>query len=93
MTPCLSEKRKRFVFFAPGIPVPQGNLKPFTYAGQDGKVRASMTEGTKGLHPWRASLGYIALQAKKQSAHGGFFAREPVVLRAEFIFPRPQSLP
>jgi Holliday junction resolvase RusA-like endonuclease len=93
MTTCLSEKRQGFVFFAPGIPVPQGNLKPFTYAGQDGKVRASMPEGTKGLHPWRASLGYVALMAKQQSGQRGFFSREAVVLRVEFIFPRPKSLP
>ncbi len=81
------------VFFAPGIPVPQGNLKPFTYKGQDGTVRASMAEGTKGLHPWRASLGYVALMAKNESQHPGFFGREPVLLRAEFIFPRPKGLP
>ena len=36
------------IFFVPGIPVAQGNLKPYIGQRADGKPFAKMTEGTCG---------------------------------------------
>jgi len=84
----------RLAFFVPGIPRSQGNLKPFTFTDKrSGKVRAAMTEGTKGIGEWRRSLSLSAHQAIQEQQFTGLFEKQPLVLLADFVFPRPISLP
>jgi crossover junction endodeoxyribonuclease RusA len=71
----------RLSFFAPGIPVPQGSHRAFNNRVVDNNVQR--------LRPWRAAVADAAVQAAAQGGVG-YFA-QPVAVRANFYFRRPQS--
>lgn len=71
---------KRFV---PGIPAPQGSKK---YVGHRAGKPVLIESSTK-VKPWRTAVAGVFTYATKQLATG------PVIVRVEFVMPRPQSLP
>ena len=71
-------------FFAPGDPRPQGSAKAFVV----GK-RAVVTTATKGLYPWRATVGASARAEGVSPAMAP--ERGPVSVGLAFVFRRPPS--
>ncbi len=81
-----------WLFFVPGIPTPQGNLKPYTFKRKDGKVRAAMTEGTKGIKSWRMDVAVKAIQESRNGLNKVNDKDAAVNMQIEFIMPRPASV-
>lgn len=80
-----------FSFFVPGKPETQGSKSAFgrIFTDKNGRQRVAvaMTEQSKGLHPWRSSVGRAAISVRpKDWKTDGLYAVSIV-----FYMPRPKS--
>ena len=81
-------------FFVPGQAVPQAALRAFIIQDKiTGRHRPILTNSSKGLSTWRATVAMTAQEAKARAHHPGWFGREAVTLTLRFLFPRPASHP
>lgn len=84
-------------FFVPGRPAPQGSKhgRPI-YRGRGatreftGKV--AQVESSKAVKPWRDDIRAALLDETGQPRHR-FADEDPIVVRLEFVMPRPASTP
>jgi len=72
------------IFFAPGIPAPQGSKTPFRLKNSD---RVVLVESSKKVKPWRDAVAAAAAQ------HGfaDTMLEGPVDVTVAFYLPRPKS--
>jgi len=80
-----------YSFFVSGKPETQGSKSAFgrIYTDRAGRQRVAvaMTEQSKGLHPWRASIGRMALIMRPKDWNtAGIF-----LLSTVFYMPRPKA--
>jgi len=69
-----------------GVPVPKGNMRAYTPKGWS---RPIITDMTKNVKPWQASIADAARQAMAERPP----LDGPVVLVVRFFMPRPKSAP
>lgn len=75
-------------FFVAGQVAAKGSLKPFMFAGKDGRTHVRMTEQLRKTKPWMASVTAAAHEAMAGRA---LFEKQPLHVTAVFAFPRPAS--
>lgn len=87
VAPLVVDKAATLMFFAPGIPAPQGSKKGFSRIGTTG---VQMVESSKALKPWRDNVRKHAAEAALEQSWAGFDA---VAIGLAFWMPRPKSHP
>jgi Holliday junction resolvase RusA-like endonuclease len=70
-------------FFIPGVPVPQPRARITTR----GKFAHAYTPKDHPVHAWRKAVAQAALDA----AGGQRFGKAPIIIAADYVFPRPKS--
>jgi crossover junction endodeoxyribonuclease RusA len=72
-------------FFVPGKPAPQGSKR---HVG-----RGILVESSKAVGPWRERVALVAREAAGAPGPQMFTDGDPLMVRIEFVMPRPASTP
>lgn len=73
-------------FFAPGVAAPKGSMRAIPFrAGR--RLRVSVKHDNPRTKSWSTTVAWAARAALK----GGSFGAAPVMVRLEFVLPRPAS--